>query len=242
MRVAVISDIHANLHALTAVLEDVEREGPDRIWCLGDLVGYGPRPNECCRVVQERVQLSLVGNHDLVVIGDVDVGDFNPEASRAASWTKDMLDDESRDYLSSLEPHASSDGVELYHGSPRNAVWEYVLDAEAIQAAFADSEAPVVLIGHSHVPIVARLAEDEVKAAHAPEGTEGELDGGRLLLNPGSVGQPRDGDPRAAWLLLDLETGRASFRRVEYPLAKTQAEMRDAGLPEALAERLAFGI
>jgi predicted phosphodiesterase len=242
MRVAVISDIHANLHALTAVLENVERERPDAIWCLGDLVGYGPRPNECCRTVRDHADISLVGNHDLVVLGVVDVAEFNPEAGRAAAWTQEVLDDDSRGYLAALEPRATADGVELYHGSPRNAVWEYVLDVEAIQAAFSSSEAPIVLIGHSHIPIVARLAEDDLRAAHAPEGTEGELEGGRLLLNPGSVGQPRDGDPRAAWLLLDLGQGRAHFRRVEYPVEQTQDEIREAGLPEALAERLAFGI
>jgi diadenosine tetraphosphatase ApaH/serine/threonine PP2A family protein phosphatase len=227
---------------LTAVLEDVERSDVGAVWCLGDLVGYGPRPNECCRTVQDRVDLSLVGNHDLVVLGDVDVSEFNPEAGRAAQWTQDVLDEEARTYLSSLQPHATVDGVELYHGSPRNAVWEYVLDTEAIQAAFEGSAAPVVLIGHSHVPIVARLADEEVRAAHAPDGTEGELGDGRLLLNPGSVGQPRDGDPRAAWLLLDRNTGHAWFRRVEYEVERTQDEIREAGLPEALAERLAFGI
>jgi diadenosine tetraphosphatase ApaH/serine/threonine PP2A family protein phosphatase len=242
VRVAVISDIHANLHALTAVLEDVERQQADAVWCLGDLVGYGPRPNECCRTVQERADLSLVGNHDLVVLGDVDVNEFNPEAGRAAKWTQDVLDDESRGYLSSLQPHATAEGVELYHGSPRNAVWEYVLDTEAIQAAFEGSEAPVVLIGHSHVPILARLADGNVRAAHAPDGVEGTLNGGRLLLNPGSVGQPRDGDPRAAWLLLDRDSGHETFRRVEYEVERTQEEIREAGLPEALAERLAFGI
>ena len=242
MRVAVISDIHANLHALEVVLDDLAREQPDAVWCLGDLVGYGPRPNECCRVVRDRTDVSLVGNHDLVVLGAVDVAEFNPEAGRAVSWTQEVLDDEARRYLTDLEPSASAEGVEMFHGSPRNAIWEYVLDAEAIQASFAHTSAPVVLIGHSHIPILAHLEDGQVHAAHAPEGTDGKLDDGRLLLNPGSVGQPRDGDPRAAWLLLDLDAGTASFRRVEYAVEKTQKEIRDAGLPEALAERLSFGI
>src|SRR5881296_3329433 len=110
MRVAVISDIHANLHALNAVLAELDRERPDAVWCLGDLVGYGPRPNECCRAVRERVDLSLVGNHDLVVLGDVDVTEFNPEAGRAVAWTQGVLDDDSRGYLADLEPHATADG------------------------------------------------------------------------------------------------------------------------------------
>ena len=238
MRAAVISDIHANLHALDAVLDDVASEQPDAIWCLGDLVGYGPRPNECCRLVRDRANISLVGNHDLVVIGAVDVAEFNPEAGRAVAWTKNVLDDEARRYLEDLEPNASAEGVEMFHGSPRNAIWEYVLDGEAIQAAFAHSSGSMVLIGHSHIPIVAHLEDGQVHAAHAPEGTEAKLEDGRLLLNPGSVGQPRDGDPRAAWLLLDLDAGTASFRRVEYEVEKTQTEIREAGLPEALAERL----
>jgi predicted phosphodiesterase len=242
MRVAVISDIHANLHALSAVLAEIDEEGPDALWCLGDLVGYGPRPNECCSAVRDRAALSLVGNHDLVVLGQVDVTEFNPEAGRAVAWTQSVLDEESRQYLAGLQPQATADGVELYHGSPRNAVWEYVLDTEAIQAAFLHSNSQVILIGHSHIPIVAHLHGSDVQAAHAPEATEADLEGGRLLLNPGSVGQPRDGDPRAAWILLDLDEGRASFRRVEYEVTRTQEEIRDAGLPEALAERLAFGI
>ena len=242
MRVAVISDIHANLHALTAVIAEVDGERPDAIWCLGDLVGYGPRPNECCSTVRTRADLGLVGNHDLVVLGQVDVTEFNPEARRAVAWTQGVLNDDSRRYLAGLRPQATADGVELYHGSPRNAVWEYVLDTEAIQAAFSHSNAKVILIGHSHIPIVAHLTGHDVQAAHAPESTEADLGDGRLLLNPGSVGQPRDGDPRAAWLLLDLDDGRVWFRRVEYEVTRTQEEIRGAGLPEALAERLAFGI
>src|SRR5436190_6605837 len=171
MRVAVISDIHANLHALTAVLAEVEGDQPDAIWCLGDLVGYGPRPNECCSAVRARADLSLVGNHDLVVLGEVDVTEFNPEAGRAVAWTQGVFDVDSRQYLSGLQPQATANGVELYHGSPRNAVWEYVLDTEAIQAAFSYSNANVILIGHSHIPIVAHLRDGDVHAAHAPEPT-----------------------------------------------------------------------
>ena len=224
------------------MIEDLERERPDAIWCLGDLVGYGPRPNDCCHTVRERADLSLVGNHDLVVLGAADVDDFNPDAGFAAEWTRRALSKESREYLSGLEPSAVRENVELYHGSPRDAVWDYVLDGEAVTASFALTTAPFVLIGHSHIPIVGHLDDERVEAAHAPEGTEETLDGGRLLLNPGSVGQPRDGDACAAWLLLDLDAGRASFRRVPYPVERTQQEMRDAGLPEALAERLAHGL
>jgi len=244
MRVAVISDIHGNLHALEAVLQAVDHEPPDELWCLGDLVGYGARPNECCAVVRERADLCLVGNHDLVALGgnNVDLGEFNPEAAAAARWTRSALSEESRAFLESLEPAAEREGVELFHASPRDPVWEYVLTVEAALAGLQVSSAPVVLVGHSHVPLAISLRDGELAGDHAPAGTDRELAEGRWLLNPGSVGQPRDGDPRAAWLLLDLDERRASFRREEYPVEETQSEIREEGLPDALATRLASGI
>jgi diadenosine tetraphosphatase ApaH/serine/threonine PP2A family protein phosphatase len=244
MRVAVISDIHGNLHALEAVLQAVGRERPDELWCLGDLVGYGARPNECCAAVRERADLCLVGNHDLVALGgnNVDLGEFNPEAAAAARWTRSALNEESRAFLESLEPAAEREGVELFHASPRDPVWEYVLTVEAALAGLQLASAPLVLVGHSHVPLAISLRDGELAGDHAPAGTERELAEGRWLLNPGSVGQPRDGDPRAAWLLLDLDGRRASFRREEYPVEETQSEIREEGLPDALATRLASGI
>jgi predicted phosphodiesterase len=243
LRVAVISDIHANLHALEAVLSVLDDERPDAIWNLGDTVGYGPRPNECCAVAQVRADLSLVGNHDLAVLGDagVAVEDFNLEAAAAARWTREALTEESRLFLESLEASAQRSGVELYHGSPRNPVWEYVLTVEAANAAFQATEASVVLVGHSHVALALHLQGAEVAGGLAPAGTEVDLSASRWLLNPGSVGQPRDGDSRAAFCMIDLDASRASFRRVDYAIAKTQAEMHEHGLPPALAERLAYG-
>jgi predicted phosphodiesterase len=241
MRVAVISDVHANRHALDAVLEDLEAERPDAVWCLGDTVGYGPRPNECCDVVRERADICLVGNHDLVALGALSVGEFNEEAAAAARWTADVLTDESRSFLSALEPSAEVEGADLYHASARDPVWEYVLSEEAAHATLELTRAPVVMVGHSHVPLALRQRPSGgVAGGLAPGGYEVELVG-RWLLNPGSVGQPRDGDPRAAWLLLDLERRFASFRRVNYPVDRTQAEMRDEGLPPSLASRLARG-
>jgi diadenosine tetraphosphatase ApaH/serine/threonine PP2A family protein phosphatase len=243
LRVAVISDIHANLHALEAVLAALETEQPDEIWNLGDTVGYGPRPNECCAVAERQADLSLVGNHDLVVLGsgDVAVEDFNPEAAAAARWTRDALTEASHAFLESLSASAQRNEVELYHGSPRDPVWEYVLTVEAATAAFRATKAPLVLVGHSHVAMALHLRGAEVVGGLAPAGAEVDLGAGRWLLNPGSVGQPRDGDSRAAFCLVDLEAGRASFVRVAYPIEETQVEMRDSGLPEALAERLAYG-
>jgi len=240
MRVAVISDVHANYHALEAVLRDVEGGGVDEVWCLGDTVGYGPRPNECCDEVRKRSDHCLVGNHDLVALGELDIGDFNDEAAAAARWTADVLVPEARDFLQSLEPSAHLHGVDLFHASARDPVWEYVLTEEAARATLELSAATVVLVGHSHVALAIAQDGGEVVGGLAPGGTEVELEG-RWLLNPGSVGQPRDGDPRAAWLLLDLGRRFAAFHRVPYPVEQTQSEMRDRRLPELLASRLERG-
>ena len=224
------------------MLAEVEREEPDELWCLGDLVGYGPRPNPCCAAVERRAALCLAGNHDLGVLGTLDLDEFAGDAAVAARWTRGVLADGSRSFLQSLGPSSKREGVELFHASPRDPVWEYVLSAEAARSALDLTQAPLVLVGHSHVPLAIALEAEVLDGGLAPGGTESQLGPGRRLLNPGSVGQPRDGDPRAAWLLLDLGEGVASFRRVEYELERTQAEIRERGLPDALAERLAHGI
>jgi diadenosine tetraphosphatase ApaH/serine/threonine PP2A family protein phosphatase len=186
----------------------------------------------------------LVGNHDLLALGSAEVGaeDFNPEAVEASAWTKEQLSVSSRRFLESLAPSAEIDGAELFHGSPRDPVWEYVLDEIAALYSFALTRAPVVLVGHSHVPIALRLLRDGLDGGHASAGLEERLGDERWLLNPGSVGQPRDGDPNAAFLELDLEDRSARFRRVAYPVSRTQAEIRERGLPDSLAERLAHGV
>jgi predicted phosphodiesterase len=242
MRVAIVSDIHGNLHALESVLADVDREDPDEIWCLGDVVGYGPRPNECCDLVRERASIALCGNHDLAVIGALDVAEFSGDAAAAARWTDGVLGEGQRAWLSSLQPFLRRDDAELYHASPRDPVWEYVLSEHVALLSLLATAAPIVLVGHSHVPLALSLDGDEVSGGLAPERTEVARDGKRWLLNPGSVGQPRDGDARAAWLLIDLDEGRGTFRRVPYPIAETQAEIRGEGLPESLAARLDHGI
>jgi predicted phosphodiesterase len=241
MRVAVISDVHANRHALDAVLDAVEAERPDAVWCLGDTVGYGPQPNECCELVHGRADLCLVGNHDLVVLGELTVSDFNDEAAAAALWTSDVLTESSRAFLAALKPTAEAEGVALYHGSARDPVWEYILTEEAAHATFELAQAALIMVGHSHVALALREEGNRnVAGGLAPAGAEVELEG-RWLLNPGSVGQPRDGDPRAAWLLLDLDRKSATFRRVAYPVAETQRELLEQGLPASLAARLERG-
>jgi predicted phosphodiesterase len=241
MRVAVISDVHGNLHALDAVLADADAARVDTIWCLGDTVGYGPRPNECCATVAHRATLCLAGNHDLVVRGDIALTDFSGDAGDAAEWTRSVLDEDAAAFLARLEPLATRDGVELFHGSPRDPVWDYVLSEQVAWWSLRMTSARLVLVGHSHVALGLRDADERgVTGGLAPARTELELDG-RWLLNPGSVGQPRDGDARAAWLLLDLAAQHAVFHRVEYDVAATQREMRTVGLPDALARRLEHG-
>jgi diadenosine tetraphosphatase ApaH/serine/threonine PP2A family protein phosphatase len=241
VRVAVVSDIHGNLHALEAVFAELDADPPDELWCLGDLVGYGPRPNECCAAVAGRATTCLAGNHDLAVRGTLDLLEFSGDAGAAAQWTRDILAPEARAFLDTLEPQAQRPGVSLYHASARDPVWEYVLSDETALATLALAEQPLVFVGHSHVALHVTQRDGAVDGGLAPAGTEVALADGRTLLNPGSVGQPRDGDPRAAYLLLDLDARRANFRRVEYDVERTQAEIREAGLPELLAERLSVG-
>jgi len=243
MRAAVISDVHANYHALEAVLGAVDDESPDEFWCLGDLVGYGPQPNECVARVAPLADVCLAGNHDLAVLGAISVDDFSGDAAAAARWTQRALGDDARAFLERLSPTAERARTQLFHGSPRDPVWDYVLSVESAYWSFRATTAPLVLVGHSHIALaLSSGGGDDLDGDVAPAGTEVALDGRRWLLNPGSVGQPRDGDPRAAWLLIDFDAGRAAFRRVPYPVERTQAEIRERGLPESLAARLAEGI
>jgi predicted phosphodiesterase len=242
MRVGVISDIHGNAAALEAVLEALEDEQLDAVWCLGDLVGYGPEPNRCCELVAHRADLSLVGNHDLGVLGSIPLDEFSPDAAAAARWTETVLTDFSRSYLESLRPQAKVDGAELFHASPRDPVWDYVLSEPVARESLEMTEAPVIMVGHSHVPLAMLLENGRANGGLAPGGHEADLGKGRWLLNPGSVGQPRDNDPRAAFLILDFDKRRATFVRVEYEVERTQSEIREHGLPETLAQRLALGL
>ena len=225
------------------MLEAVDGEGADELWCLGDLVGYGPRPNECTRIVAERADLCLVGNHDLGVLDRLDLELFTTDAAESARWTASVLEEDARAFLGALEPAGARAGVALFHASARDPVWEYVMSEEAAAASLVLSPEPLTLVGHSHLALEISLTGPVVSGGLAPDGTELGLDAAdRRLLNPGSVGQPRDGDPRAAYLVLDLEARRARFRRVAYPVERTQEEIRALGLPESLAARLEHGL
>ena len=242
MRVAVISDIHANARALEAVLADIDAEAPDELWCLGDVVGYGPDPDRCCELIAQRATLCLAGNHDLAVTGELSVADFNGDAATAVRWTQQAISPESLAFLRGLSPLTRREGVELFHGSPLDPVWDYVLSEQTARHSFEVTHEPLLLVGHSHVSLALAFDGATISGGIAIPNQTISLTNGRHLLNPGSVGQPRAKDPRSCWLLLDLDAAHASFRRTAYPVALTQQAIRDRGLPETLAARLALGV
>lgn len=245
MRLAILSDIHSNLPALEAVLADIDRASPEELWCLGDVVGYGADPNDCAALVAERCAACLAGNHDLGVLGAIDITSFSPAAAEAAEWTRERLGAEARGFLESLEPALEDRDPALYHASPRDHVWEYVLWPEQAGECIAAQATRVSLIGHSHVALCFREAPggepDDTRGAQVPGGATLDVSEGRWLLNPGSVGQPRDGDPRAAWMELDTERWSAVYHRVEYDIERAADAIAAAGLPEHLGRRLFIG-
>jgi diadenosine tetraphosphatase ApaH/serine/threonine PP2A family protein phosphatase len=245
LRAAVLSDVHSNQPALEAVLSAIGEAGADELWCLGDVVGYGAQPDACAALIRERCDLCLVGNHDLAVLGSLDVSSFSDAAAAAVRWTQQEAGAECLDFLRGLEPAASRAGLGLFHASPRDPIWEYVLSVDQAEAGLAAQEERIGLIGHSHISLFfARAEGPRPGPAHGSQAGEGSvlnLASGRWLLNPGSVGQPRDGDPRAAWLELDTEAWTARFHRVEYDVAAASAAIVAAGLPGPLAERLEVG-
>jgi predicted phosphodiesterase len=241
-RIALISDVHGNLPAFQAVLRAIDEEDVDGIWCLGDLVGYGAQPNECVALAERSVDLCLIGNHDLVVIDRLDITDFSPNAAVAAEWTKKELGSDARAYLEKLDPADESRELGLYHASPRDPVWEYVLSSIAADDCFDEMKARIGAVGHSHVALAFwRKGERPTAGAQSEPNERLDISEDRWLLNPGSVGQPRDGDPRASWILLELETWHATWRRTEYPVDDAADAIRAAGLPAQLADRLYYG-
>ena len=241
MRVAVISDVHSNLQALEAVLEDAGEAVIDELWCLGDVVGYGGKPSECLALVRERAAICLGGNHDLVVSGVLDIDQFTSDAGVAARWTRSVLSPDELEALAMLSPHGEREGVSLFHGSIRDPIWEYVLTADVADAALRAQTTDLALVGHSHVQLALTLGASGLEGGKAEAEQELSLSGTQLL-NPGSVGQPRDRDPRAAWLLIDSESSSARFMRTSYSIEGAQADIRAAGLPSRLADRLSRGI
>ena len=240
MRIAVISDIHANLHALDAVLADIG--SVDSIWHLGDVVGYGPEPDAVVDRLVSSGAIGVRGNHDAAACGGDEIDWFNPDARAAMEWTRKVIGDETRSWLQAQPERRETEGFTLVHGSPLDPTWEYVTTKDAARPNIAAMATRHGLNGHTHVPIAFGLAGEQL----TPETPTAEpglgLEGWRLLLNPGSVGQPRDGDPRASYLVLDLAERRARWGRVAYDIDAVRGQMRALGLPLRLSERLRYGI
>ncbi len=242
--VAVISDVHANLPALEAVLADVEQHGIRRIWCLGDTLGYGPWAQECALIIRDRCEVVLAGNHDLAVRGDIDPRTFAGTAGAGVRHAIETIDATVRDWLATLSPHAFllDDGWELYHAAATDPVWDYVKDAGSATRHFALQRQNRSLVGHSHMQLVwtQQLEGGPVHGGLTGDGVAIDLSSGRHVVNPGSVGQPRDGDPRAAWAAVTATS--VAFHRVPYDIARAQAGVRAAHLPDRSAARLEEGL
>ncbi len=241
MQILLISDIHANLTAFEAVLADAKGQW-DEIWCLGDVLGYGPDPNECAALLREQNHVTLTGNHDWAALGKIDLSTFNTDARAAAEWTADTLNDDVRAYLEQQPPMLVKEQFTLAHASPRQPIWEYITDAFIAWENFEFFDTPICLVGHTHYPVVFEQDEEfGALAFHADYVRPVQLVDKSLIINPGSVGQPRDSDPRAAYALLDLDKMAWQHKRVAYNIEETQERMRKVGLPERLIARLEFG-
>ena len=248
MRLAILSDIHSNLPALETVLGEIDAAGVDEAWCLGDVVGYGAQPNECADLVREACSICLVGNHDLAALDELDISTFSPAAAAAVRWTRGAMSPQTTEFLRGLEPSEESREVALYHASPRDPIWEYVLWPDQATECIRVQATRVSFVGHSHVALFFALPDEgahgqqaDARGAQAGAGTSLEIGRGRWLINPGSVGQPRDGDARAAWLELDTDAWKATFHRVAYDIDRAADAIVATDLPEHLARRLYVG-
>ena len=241
MRVAVISDVHSNLAAFQAVVADFG--AVDEVWCLGDVVGYGPDPNECIQLLRQLSGVFCVaGNHDWACVGRLPVEDFNPHARAAVAWTTARLTAVSRDFILGLPTRIERAGYTLVHGSPRDPIREYLMYAWQAAECFAEFSTRCCIVGHTHVPAIFRQTSSGARYVDPDYGAPLQLGAARWIVNPGSVGQPRDGDPDAGYALLDTDAGWLEFRRVPYDVAATQRRMAAAGLPARLSERLSYGM
>ncbi len=240
MRIAVLSDIHSNIVALDAVLAHLGTI--DAVWHLGDVVGYGPEPDAVVERLVSLGALGVRGNHDAAAAGGREIDYFNPEARSAMEWTRRRISDATRDWLTALPERRVEDGITLVHGSPRDPIWEYVTSLAVARAAIAVMSTTLGLHGHTHVPVAFAVTDERLEVIAPSDGSVLELGDRVALLNPGSVGQPRDGDSRASYMVLDAEHGSVSWHRVAYDIDPVATAMRAAGLPERLAERLHHGV
>jgi len=240
VKVLVISDVHANLPALQAVLADAGSF--DAVWCLGDLTGYGPEPNECISLMQTLPNLTcLTGNHDTAVLNQIDVNDFNDDARYTVLWTTDILSRENYAHLSSYPASQITSDYTLVHASPRHPIWEYILDAYTARINFKYFETDICLVGHTHLPGIFRQKGNHHIGFEIPQTDHVVQMKGRAIVNPGSVGQPRDYNPQASYAILDPDNRVLVFRRVAYDIHAVQSRMIEAGLPERHIYRLSAG-
>jgi diadenosine tetraphosphatase ApaH/serine/threonine PP2A family protein phosphatase len=244
MRYAIIADIHSNLAAFTAVLDDINQwGGVAEFWCLGDIVGYGPDPHQCLELLRQHNHVCVAGNHDWAAIGKLDTTNFNQDAAAACHWTAQQLSPEDTEYLENLPLVIERDDFTLVHGSPREPVWEYLLSVDGARENLAYFQSPFCLVGHSHVPLVFECRETGAcSLSEFPEDATLTLAKNRLIINPGGIGQPRDGDPRASYAIYDTEAESISHYRLPYDIGVTQAKMMEYRLPVRLARRLSYGL
>ncbi len=243
MKILVISDIHANLTAFEAVLAHCQGEW-NFVWCLGDVVGYGPDPNECVDLLRTLPQLCLAGNHDWAALNRLDVKTFNPDARRAAEWTQATLTAENTRFLEKLPVTFVIGEYTLVHASPREPIWEYILEPTVATLNFPHFETPYCFVGHTHQPVIYTMPDAASSAqSKAPRYFEAhQLNGQRQIINPGSIGQPRDQNPKAAYGILDISSGIFEHRRIPYDIRSVQRRMQAHNLPERLITRLEHGL
>lgn len=241
MRTLILSDIHANLTALEAVLAAAEPF--DAVWCLGDLVGYGPDPNECVERIVQLPNLQCVkGNHDAAAVGSIEVDSFNPDARKTVLWTQEKLTDANKKYLRELPERLNVDDITIVHGSPYKPIWEYLLDTRSATISFEYFTTSYCFVGHTHLPVMYYLPDDRnIAQLIVPDRISQMTLAPRAILNPGSVGQPRDRDPRAAYAIVDLTDYTWGWYRVEYDIQNVQERMRVEDLPERHITRLSAG-
>ena len=241
MRIAVLSDVHGNLPALEAVLEALKPY--DAVWQLGDIVGYGPQPDEVVARLAAENAVGVRGNHDSAAIGELDTDAFNDDARAAVEWTAEIISVETQRWLAALPLRSVDQPFTLVHGSPRDPTWEYVYSSGIARANLEAFSTQHCLVGHTHVPLVFREKRTGgVEGIVAKADATMAIEGARLIVNPGSVGQPRDGDPRACGMILDTETSMLEWHRVEYPIERVQKLMKERKLPQRLISRLQFGL
>ena len=243
MKYLIIADIHSNLEAFESVLEDANNYGGfGHVWCLGDVVGYGPDPVACIGLLKQLDPLCVCGNHDLAAVGKIEIDDFNSDAAEASRWTASQLTDDDKNFLFDLPEKIVKDDFTLTHGSPRMPIWEYIAHGYNATENFRYFETRYCLVGHTHIPFVFEEEEGMANEGYLGDGDMLVLGDKRLIINPGGVGQPRDRNPRASYAIYDSDEKKLVHYRISYDVELTQEKMENAGLPAFLISRLAMGV